>query len=366
MNKITLLRNVCVKSLKLNPISFNIINCPIRTFASTFSKSNLLEKRKLKKEQTEKEKKEESSKKKEKKEKSVKDTQNQNPEEERTPEQQRIALKNKVYASPVEALEALRNTMQRSPNESVDIVIGLNVDIKRGDQNVRGIFKMPGGANKIPKLVVFTSPPFYDIALKAGADFIGDSSTLKDVHEGKINFDKCIATMDMLPSLKNVGRILGPKGLMPNTKVGTACTFENLPKIIKEIKMGSKEFKIDSYGQVLAPVGKRAYPDKNIFMNIDSLMRVLQEKRPDTIKGRYYLYSYLTTTGRSYKIDMKTLDPKSIHYFMNKDGGGIDVNKKPKREKNTNKEGTKVNKGEEGKNNLKSDIKVEAEINNKI
>jgi large subunit ribosomal protein L1 len=226
-------------------------------------------------------------------------------------------LKAKVYGSVVEALKDLKNSPQMKENQLIYLVVSLNIDPSKGDQVVRGIFKMPGGSNKIPKLMVFTSPAMQETALKAGADFIADAQTYKDIQEGKIEFDKCICTLDTMPSLKTVGRILGPKGLMPSVKVGTACTSDNLEKIIKEIKMGSREFKTDVWGQIQTPLGKYDFPEKNILMNIDSFMNSLQEKKPESVKNRYFLYAYLYTYKQSFKIDMKSLDPKSSHYFMN-------------------------------------------------
>ena len=226
------------------------------------------------------------------------------------------ANKSKLYGSVVEALADLKKTPQMRENQLIYLVVSLNIDPSKGDQVVRGIFKMPGGSNKIPKLMVFTSPGFQEAAISAGADFVADSQTFKDIQDGKIEFDKCVCTLDTLPSLKTVGRILGPKGLMPSVKIGTACTSDNLEKIIKEIKMGSRDFKTDVWGQIQSPMGKYEFPDKNILINIDSFMKTVQEKKPDSVKTRYFLYAYLYTYKQSYKIDMKSLDPKSTHYFM--------------------------------------------------
>jgi len=225
--------------------------------------------------------------------------------------------KTNLYGSVVEALREMKKTPQMKENQLVYLVVSLNVDPSKGDQVVRGIFKMPGGSNKIPKLMVFTSPGLHEAAQKAGADFIADTQTYKDVQDGKIEFDKCVCTLDTMPSLKNLGRILGPKGLMPSVKVGTACTADNLEKIIIEIKMGSREFKTDIWGQIQSPMGKYEFPEKNILLNIDSFMKTLQERKPDSIKQRYFLYAYLYTYKQSFRIDMKSLDPKSSHYFMN-------------------------------------------------
>jgi large subunit ribosomal protein L1 len=226
--------------------------------------------------------------------------------------------KNYIYPSPVDALNDIQEVPITSELECVSLVVALNVDVKRGDQNIRGIFKMPGGSHKIPKIAVFTSPQYQQIAKDAGADILGNEDTVKDITDGKIDFEKCISTTEMLPLLKNVGRILGPMGLMPSTKLGTACPPEKLVDIIKDLKTGSREFKLDIYGQINVPLGKRSFPDENILRNLDSFMKVLNDKKPDGVKGRFFLYAYLVGKKKSYRVDMKSLDPKSSSYFMNK------------------------------------------------
>lgn len=228
-----------------------------------------------------------------------------------------ISAKNKEWPSPLVALEDMRSQPKRADIEIIQLNVGLNVDVRKGDQNVRGIFKMPGGAIRQTKVIAFVPPELAEKATNAGADLLGNIETIKEIQNGQINFDKCVCTIDMLPMLKNVGRILGPQGLMPNAKVGTACTHEKLENIIKDLKQGSKEFRVDQRGQIVVPVGKRDFTDEMILKNIDSFMKVLIEKKPDTIKGRYFLYSFISSRRLSYKIDMKTLDPKTNTYFMN-------------------------------------------------
>lgn len=222
-----------------------------------------------------------------------------------------------VLYTPSEVITKIKS-MAHLKDFTINLVLGLNVDIKRGDQNVRGIWKMPGGSTKIPKLVVFTSPQYHEVAKLAGADMIGDEETIKDIQAGKIEFDKCVSTIDMLPMLKAVGRILGPKGLMPNAKIGTATTVDKLDSIIRDIKTGSREFRLDIYGQVMVPVGRISFSEKNTLLNIDAFMNAISNKKPEGIKGRYFLYAYMSTKNYSYRIDMKMLDPKSSSYFMTK------------------------------------------------
>ena len=226
-----------------------------------------------------------------------------------------VSMRKRVFGNPQAALVEIKKVTQRFPNQTLDIVVGLNIDPKKGDQVVRGIYRMPGGSNKIPKVMVFTSPGCYEIAKNAGADFIADQQTYKNIAEGNIDFEKTVCTLDTLPSLKNLGRILGPKGLMPSVKVGTACTIDNLDKIIRDLKMGSREFKTDVWGQIQVPVGRLDFPEEKILANIDSFMKVVLEKKPEVIKGRYFLYATLYTYRNSFRLDMRGMDPKSSSYF---------------------------------------------------
>lgn len=225
-----------------------------------------------------------------------------------------------LYTNPDEIFDDMKANKDKSDKDpTVDIVVALNVDPKKGDQVVRGIYKMPGGAHKVLKLCVFTSPEFQEGALKAGADYIGTEETIKDIQNGIINFEKLVCSMEMLPVLKGVGKILGPMGLMPNTKVGTAAKPENLEQIIRDIKLGSKEFKVDPSGQVHGPLGKLSYSNERLKMNLDSFMRTLLSRKPESIKTRYFMFAYLTTTrGRSYQLNLKYFDPNSTTYFYNK------------------------------------------------
>jgi large subunit ribosomal protein L1 len=225
--------------------------------------------------------------------------------------------KHKSWTSPIEALQDMKKQPIRGEHEVIQLTIGLNVDYRKGDQNVRGIFKMPGGSTKTPKVIAFVPVELAEKASAAGADLIGDHETIKEIQNGQINFEKCVCTIDMLPLLKSVGRILGPMGLMPNAKIGTATSNDKLEGIIRDLKLGSKEFRVDPRGQIIVPIGKRDFTIENVLQNIHSFMAVLMEKKPETIKGRYLLYGFLNARRLAYKVEMKSLDPKTNSYFMN-------------------------------------------------
>ncbi len=251
--------------------------------------------------------------------KTLNNNSNNNTSDQALLKQKKIDPKKIVYSNPFDAITQLKNIPQKVADQSINITVGLNVDPRKGNQVVRGIYKMPGGSNKIPRVMVFTTPSLHKLALDSGADFIADADTYKSIMDGVINFDKTVCTLETMPSLKNVGRILGPKGLMPSVKVGTACTAENLPAIIKDLKLGSKEFKTDTWGQASVQVGTYEFSNEKLMMNIDSFMKILGERKPEVIKSRYFLYAFLSTYKSVYRIDMKSMDPASAAYFYSEE-----------------------------------------------
>lgn len=204
---------------------------------------------------------------------------------------------------------------------TIKLVVKLGVNPNKGDQQIRGICKFPGGPIQIPRVCVFTTGHLQEVAKEAGADIIGDEQTINMIKNSEVyNFDKLICTLDMLPTLKQLGKVLGPKGLMPNQKVGTASKGEDLESIIKEIKKGSKEFKMDNGAQVRLAIGRINFPDLNLYKNIDSFIRTLFEKRPDAAKSTYIEKAYFIVNRKTKPIylDPKVLDIKDTNYFLNK------------------------------------------------
>lgn len=220
-----------------------------------------------------------------------------------------------VCSTPQEAFEKIKKIPKLYNNQTLGITVALNIDTKRGDQTVRGLLKYPGGSNKIPRVAVFTSPGNHEVAKAAGADIIADAETFKKINDGIIEFDKTVCTLDTLPSLKNYGRILGPKGLMPSVKIGTACPSADLEKIIKDLKKGSKEFNADLDGQIHLPLGRYDLNTEGLLMNLDSLMTILLSKQPESVKDRFFLYVIIHFQKHAFKIDMNSLDPRSPTYF---------------------------------------------------
>lgn len=187
-------------------------------------------------------------------------------------------------------------------DEGVDLAIRLGVDPKKADQMVRGTVVLPNGTGKKVRVLVFAKGQKEKEALDAGADIAGAEDLIEKISKGWLEFDKAIATPDMMGVVSKLGKILGPRGLMPNPKVGTV-TFD-LEKAVKEIKAGKVEFKVEKAGVVHVPVGKVSFGFDRLSENIKTLLEVILRVKPPTSKGVYFRSIALSTTmGPGIKID---------------------------------------------------------------
>ncbi|MGQ9465156.1 MAG: 50S ribosomal protein L1 [bacterium] len=184
-----------------------------------------------------------------------------------------------------EALETLKSIANAKYNESVDIAIKLNVNIKKQDQQVRGTSDLPYGTGKTKKILVLTKGEKENEAQEAGADYVGFEEYIEKIKSGWLDFDCIIATPDVMSDVGKLGKILGPKGLMPSPKSGTV-TFEVGPQV-KALKKGKIEFKTDKGGCVHAPVGKVSFPIEHLEANILTLIQDLLAAKPATVKGQF-------------------------------------------------------------------------------
>lgn len=191
-------------------------------------------------------------------------------------------------------------------DESVDIAVRLGVDPKHADQMVRGAVVLPHGIGKSVKVLALTKGEKEKEAEEAGADFVGLDEFVEKIQQGWLDFDKVVATPDVMSSVGKLGKILGPRGLMPNPKVGTV-TFD-IGKAIKELKAGRVEFRVDKAGIVHAPVGRKSFEDDKIKENIKALVSELMRLKPASSKGTYLKSINLSTTmSPSVKIDIPTV-----------------------------------------------------------
>jgi large subunit ribosomal protein L1 len=201
-----------------------------------------------------------------------------------------------------EGIKLLLETAYAKFDEAIDLAIRLGVDPKKADQMVRGTVVLPNGTGKKVRVLVFAKGQKEKEALESGADIVGGEDLVEKISKGWLEFDKAIATPDMMGLVSKLGKILGPRGLMPNPKMGTV-TFD-LEKAIKEIKAGKVEFKVEKAGVVHVPVGKVSFGFDRLLENIKTLLEVILRAKPPTSKGIYLRSIALSTTmGPGIKID---------------------------------------------------------------
>ena len=208
----------------------------------------------------------------------------------------------KVY-SLADAIEALRGYTSKKFDESLEIAIRLGIDVTKADQNIRGMLSLPNGTGKTVRVAVFTVNSA-DEANKAGADIVGGEDLIEKVASGEINFDRVIATPDMMPKMSKIARILGPKGLMPNPKLGTVTN--NVAEAVKTAKAGQIEYRAEKKGIIHAGIGKMSFTTDQLVENANALIDQLKKVKPSSAKGQYILgASVATTQGPGLKVDVK-------------------------------------------------------------
>lgn len=190
----------------------------------------------------------------------------------------------KMY-EPREALELVKSIAPAKFDETVEVAFRLGIDTKRADQQVRGAVVLPHGTGKTKRVLVFTKGEKAKEAEQAGADFVGDDDLINKVSQGWLDFDVVVSTPDMMGQVGKLGRILGPKGLMPNPKTGTV-TFD-VAKAVQEIKAGKVEYRADKAGIVHVPIGKVSFDTDKLTENLKTLAEALIKAKPAAAKGTY-------------------------------------------------------------------------------
>ncbi|HEX19731.1 MAG TPA: 50S ribosomal protein L1 [Acidiferrobacteraceae bacterium] len=205
-----------------------------------------------------------------------------------------------------DALNLLKETASAKFDESVDVVINLGVDARKSDQNVRGATVMPKGTGKTVRVAVFTDGEQAEAAKKAGADIVGMDDLAEDVKKGNINFDIAIATPDAMRVVGQLGQILGPRGLMPNPKVGTVTP--DVAKAVQNAKAGQVQFRLDKAGIVHCAIGKASFAPADLKENVMALLDALHKARPASAKGTYIAKVSLSLTmGPGIRVDVASL-----------------------------------------------------------
>ena len=208
----------------------------------------------------------------------------------------------KVYAL-ADAIEALREYTSKKFDETLEIAIRLGIDVTKADQNIRGMLSLPNGTGKSVRVAVFTENAA-DEAKQAGADVVGGAELIDSVAAGNINFDRVIATPDMMPKMSKIARVLGPKGLMPNPKLGTVTN--NVADAVKTAKAGQIEYRAEKKGIIHAGIGKMSFATDKLVENAVALIDQLKKVKPASSKGQYILgISVATTQGPGLKVDAK-------------------------------------------------------------
>ena len=215
--------------------------------------------------------------------------------------------RNKAYTKE-EAVKLVKETSTSSFDGTVEVAIRLNIDTKKADQQLRGAIVLPKGTGKTTKVLVIAKGEKANQAKEAGADYVGDVDMLEKIEkENWFDFDTMIATPDMMPLLGRLGRVLGPKGLMPNPKTGTVTT--DVAKAVTDAKAGRVEYRTDSFGNIHAIIGKASFSDDDLLSNMNAFVGQIIKIKPATAKGEYIKnISISSTMGPGIKIDTNSFD----------------------------------------------------------
>lgn len=207
--------------------------------------------------------------------------------------------------NPREAIALIKETSITSFDATVEIHIRLGVDPRHADQQVRSVVVLPHGTGKAVRVIVFAEGDGASLAREAGADYVADDDEMiKKIQNGWTDFDVAIATPDMMGKVGRLGRVLGPRGLMPNPKAGTVVSAEDIPRVVNETKAGRVEFRVDKTSNLHVSIGKVSFDENQIYENMNALMEAVRKARPASSKGTYVRRVTLTTTmGPGIKVD---------------------------------------------------------------
>lgn len=211
----------------------------------------------------------------------------------------------KLYALP-EAIKLVKERAKAKFDETIEIAINLGVDPRHADQMVRGVVNLPNGTGRTVRVGVFARGAKADEAKAAGADVVGAEDLVAEVQAGNINFDRCIATPDMMPLVGRLGKVLGPRGMMPNPKVGTVTM--DVTSAVKGAKGGSVEFRVEKAGIVQAGIGKASFSEDKLVANVRALADAVAKAKPAGAKGTYIQRVAVSSTmGPGVKVEPGTL-----------------------------------------------------------
>ena len=215
--------------------------------------------------------------------------------------------KNKAY-SAIETVKLVKETSNAKFDSTIEVAMNLNLDTKKNDQQLRGAVVLPNGTGKTKRILVLAKGDQAKAAKEAGADFVGDLDMIQKIEkESWFDYDVIIATPEMMPMLGKIGKLLGPKGLMPNPKTGTVTM--DTAKAIEETKKGKVNYRTDSFGNVHGIVGKASFDDAKLVENLKAFVEAIMKVKPSTVKGAYVKnVSISSTMGPGVKIDLNSFD----------------------------------------------------------
>ena len=202
-----------------------------------------------------------------------------------------------------EALALLKEVASKKFDETVEVAMNLGVDPRHADQMVRGVVNLPKGTGKDVRVAVFAKGAKADEATKAGADKVGAEDLMEEMQAGKLDYDRVIATPDMMGVVGRLGKVLGPKGLMPNPKLGTVTP--NVGQAVKDAKSGQVEFRVEKAGIIHAGIGKASFPESDLKANFDAFVDAIVKAKPSGAKGKYVKKVAISSTmGPGVKLDL--------------------------------------------------------------
>lgn len=200
------------------------------------------------------------------------------------------------FYEPADAIRLVKATANAKFDETVELHMRMGVDPRYADQQIRGVVTLPNGTGREVRIVVFANPEGQSLAQEAGADFVGAEDLAEKIQGGWTDFDTVLATPDMMRVVGRLGRVLGPRGLMPSPKTGTIVPAEDLPGVIQEARLGRVEFRVDKTSNIHVPIGKVSFDESKLMGNLASLMDAIMAAKPSSLKGNYVHRITLTST----------------------------------------------------------------------
>ena len=206
---------------------------------------------------------------------------------------------------PADAVRLVKETATAKFDETIEVHLRMGIDPRYPEQQVRGVVTLPNGTGRQVRILVFAGPDGQGIARDAGADFVGAEDLAERIQGGWTDFDIVLATPDMMRIVGRLGRVLGPRGLMPSPKTGTIVPGEELPRVIEEARLGRVEFRVDKTSNIHVPIGKASFDESKLMGNLSSLMEAVMAAKPSSLKGNYIHRATLTSTmGPGIKTDV--------------------------------------------------------------